>query len=183
MVGETVQGDIWKWLALRPPQLVGDGEGGGGEDEVEEDKEERHAGFPPLYWELCFGRALSRWKLYFYFDCRSISNSSWAGWTTLATTTPLISEQGLSLVEFRLFPHYTFSWIAFDSVGAGFHFIGLHLVFLGLCRLIDSMWIASFVEVVSRKIHRQRDLLMYVMLGSIYKCSWVAWRFSQTSIS
>ena len=65
-------------LAGRSPQLVGDGEGGGGEDEVEEDKEERHAGFPPLYWELCFGRALSRWKLYFYFDCRSISNSSWA---------------------------------------------------------------------------------------------------------
>ena len=108
MVGKTVQGDIWKWLketflnlpsfkldiviclerhdsslgqhlALRSPQLVSNGEGGGSEDKVEEDKEERYAGFPALDWELCFGRALSRWKLYFYFDCRSISDSSWAG--------------------------------------------------------------------------------------------------------
>ena len=57
---------------------MGNGEGGGGEDEVEEDEEKRHAGFPTLYWEFCFGRSLGRWKLYFYFDCRTIPHSSWA---------------------------------------------------------------------------------------------------------
>ena len=58
---------------------MGDGEGGGGEDKVEEDKEERDKGFPTLDRELGFGRSLGCWKLDFYFDCRSISDSSWAG--------------------------------------------------------------------------------------------------------
>ena len=106
MIGKTVQGDIWEWLkqecfhfpcfelkitrtlcltslaqhlALRSPQLVGDGEGGGGENEVEEDEEERHTGFPTLNWELRFRRSLGHWKLYFYFDCRTIPDSSRAG--------------------------------------------------------------------------------------------------------
>ena len=41
-------------LALWPPQLVGDGERGGGEDEVDEHKEESHKGFPTLDWKLGF---------------------------------------------------------------------------------------------------------------------------------
>ena len=54
MIWKTIQGDIWKWLALWPPQLVGDGERGGGEDEVDEHKEESHKGFPTLDWKLGF---------------------------------------------------------------------------------------------------------------------------------
>ena len=119
-------------LALWPPQLVGDGERGGGEDEVDEHKEESHKGFPTLDWKLSFRwRALDWWKLYFYLDCRPISGSSWAenallikwwswimkpGRATLSSSSPFISQQRLALVEFRLLSSHLRFWIAFDFV-------------------------------------------------------------------
>jgi len=170
MVGKTVQGDIWKWLALRSPQFVGDGKGGGGEDEVEEDEEERHAGFPPLNWELSFRRSLSRWKLYFYFDCRSISDSSWAGRPNLPTTNPLITQQGLSLMEFCFFSHHFCLGCFCYKLGLVFDFIGLLFVSLGLYRKVESMWIASLMKMcLDKSIVRDNFLRMFCLtqVGSI----------------
>ena len=62
------------------------------------------------------------------------------GWPTLPTTNTLITEQGLSLVEFRFFSHHfclDCFWFCY-KLGLVFNFIGLLFLSLGL--YIQAGW-------------------------------------------
>ena len=59
-VGDVVQGDVGERGQFRPPQLVGDGQGHGGQQEVAEDEAQRREGLPVLLGELCADDPLRR---------------------------------------------------------------------------------------------------------------------------
>ena len=59
-VRDVVQGEVGEGGQLRSPQLVGDGQGHGGQQEVAEDEAKRREGLPVLLGELCGDDPLRR---------------------------------------------------------------------------------------------------------------------------
>ena len=73
MVGQVVQGEVWKWGEGGVAELVGDGKTSCGENKVDDDKDDCTAGFPSLLGEFGAFQSLTGGHFHLDFNSRSIS--------------------------------------------------------------------------------------------------------------